>query len=255
MFFSIIIPTYNSEKVISICLESIKNQTFNDYEILVMDGFSSDRTIEIASSFAIEDKRIKWVSEKDSGVYDAMNKGIKMAKGEWIYFLGADDYLVDENVLAQVSAFILENSNDDIVYGSVTSSYLGEKYDGAFDALKLTRKNLCHQAIFYKANVFNLLGPYNLKYKVNADWEFNLRCFFHPKINTKYIDMIIAYFSGGGLSDRIGDPLFNAEWNQIVANIGYRSMPLKNLKLFCRSNLEFCQLILRRFYYNLSNRA
>ncbi len=84
--FSIIIPTFNSEKVIFDALKSCRAQTFTNIEILVMDGSSKDNTIPLVKEFAQRDERIKYVSEKDSGIYDAMNKGIKKANGDWVFF-------------------------------------------------------------------------------------------------------------------------------------------------------------------------
>jgi glycosyltransferase involved in cell wall biosynthesis len=254
-FFSIIIPTYDSSATLGTALNSVMRQTFHDWELCVIDGCSNDNSTEIIKASAADDNRVHWISEKDEGVYDAMNKGVRMAKGEWLYFLGSDDYLFDKDVLAKVFAFMQAHPEADFIYGSVTSSYLGEKYDGAFDQMKLTRKSICHQAIFYKRTLFDLLGKYKLKYKVNSDWEFNLRCFFNPKINTQYIDLIIAYFSGGGLSNRVEDPVFSEERSAIIAYNGYHSIPLNKLKVFCKSNLEFCQLLLKRVFYHMGLRS
>lgn len=251
-FFSIIIPTYNSEKTLKVALKSILSQSYYDYEILIIDGASKDKTLEFIKMFALADKRIRWISDKDNGVYDAMNKGINIAKGKWLFFLGSDDYLFEENVLAKVYDSISAHQGVDIIYGNVTSTYLGEKYDGFFDSMKITHKNICHQAIFYKKAIFDLLGGYNLKYKVNSDWEFNIRCFFSDKIKIEYVDLIISYFSGGGLSNTVEDSVFSAERNYIIAYNGYHSLSLKQLKFFCKSNLEFFQFLLRRVanYFN-----
>jgi glycosyltransferase involved in cell wall biosynthesis len=251
---SIIIPSYNAALTIEKSILSVLNQNFKIYEVIIVDGSSTDNTTEIVKRHAEGNNRIVLISEADSGVYDAMNKGIKLSKGDWVYFLGADDYLFDKDVLAKVFAFIQGHPGADFIYGSVTSSYLGEKYDGPFDQMKLTRKSICHQSIFYKKTVFDLLGEYKLKYKVNSDWEFNLRCFFHPKIKILYIDLIIAYFSGGGLSNRVEDPIFSADRSAIIAYNGYHSIPLNKLKAFCKSNLEFCQLLVRRALYYLGFR-
>ena len=90
-FISIIIPTFNAESTILKALESILQQTFKDFEILIIDGLSKDKTIEIVEN--LKDSRIKIHSDKDIGIYDAMNKGIHYAQGKWLYFIGSDDYL------------------------------------------------------------------------------------------------------------------------------------------------------------------
>src|SRR4249920_3431468 len=100
-FFSIIIPTYNSESSLNKTLDSILSQTFTDFEIILTDGVSKDDTIAIAESY--NDSRLKIHSEPDKGVYDAMNKGMSLATGKWLYFIGSDDYLYNDEVLQTIS--------------------------------------------------------------------------------------------------------------------------------------------------------
>ena len=147
---SIIIPTYNASKTLSVALESILEQSFNDYEILIIDGLSTDHTVELAKGY--QDERIKIISEKDSGIYDAMNKGIRLAKGEWLYFLGSDDRLFDKDVLKKVSQWF--GQDYDVLYGNVVFSISQRVYDGRFSAQKLIARNICHQAIFTKKKRF-----------------------------------------------------------------------------------------------------
>lgn len=198
--FSIIIPTYNSASTIKECLDSIFIQTFSDFEIILMDGISGDTTLDIARSY--NDDRLKIFSEKDKGVYDAMNKAIDKSSGSWLHFLGSDDTLYDEDVLKNIYGFIHNNSSD-IVYGN--AYFIGRKYfhDGEFSRLKLaTEKNICHQALFYNKSVFARLGNYNLDFPINADWDFNLRCFATPDLKITFIDLpIVNYNDMSGLSD------------------------------------------------------
>jgi len=200
MKFSIIIPTYNSNETIKKCIDSILSQTYTHFEVWVIDGISTDGTLETVNRFS--DHRIHLYSGKDSGVYDAMNKGIDKAAGEWLYFLGSDDYFYDNQVLENIASFITKN-NYDIVYGN--AYFIGRKYfhDGEFTRLKLSAElNICHQAIFYKKSVFSRLGYYNLEFPINADWDFNMRCFATPDLNIRYIDLpIVNYNDITGLSD------------------------------------------------------
>lgn len=192
-FYSIIIPTYNSSSTISECVESVLNQTFTNFEIIIIDGLSTDKTVDIIRKYA--DKRIRIVSEKDNGVYDAMNKGIDYSTGEWLYFLGSDDKLFQNDLLANVKRDI-DKECVDIVYGNVILSSNNQLYDGKFDRIKLSReKNICHQAIFYNKNVFKRLGRYSLEFPIYADWDFNIRCFSTPDLNIKYLELIIAYYN------------------------------------------------------------
>ena len=112
---SIIIPTFNSAKTLSRCLDSVISQSFTDWEVLMMDGVSNDDTIKIASS--CQDSRIRIYSEPDKGIYDAMNKGIDKSRGEWLYFLGSDDYLFNSHSLEDVFKNDIEKY--DVVYGDV----------------------------------------------------------------------------------------------------------------------------------------
>ncbi|GHT73767.1 hypothetical protein AGMMS50262_05420 [Bacteroidia bacterium] len=157
-----------------------------------MDGLSTDSTLEIVKYF--NDDRIKIFSEKDEGIYDAMNKGIDRANGEWLYFLGSDDVLYDAEVLSDISSFIKEDDGVSFIYGNVVMKKSNDIYAGEFDRVKLFYQNISHQAIFYKKDIFALIGLFDLKYKVWADWDLNLRCFLHPNILVRYIDRIIANY-------------------------------------------------------------
>lgn len=195
MKLSIIIPTYNSASVLPKALESIVGQTFTDWEVLVMDGASTDDTLKVAQSY--NDSRIRIYSEPDKGIYDAMNKGIKKAQGEWLYFLGSDDWLWSDTVLHGV---FNQNIDDyDVVYGDVDAPHLARGHSGVW-SLETIDYNRCHQAILYKKTIFKRLGTYNLKYRIWADYDFNLKWFFAEKIKKKHLQIIIAHFSQGGYS-------------------------------------------------------
>ena len=207
-FFSIIIPTYNSEKTIHSCLQSILSQSYSNLEVLIIDGLSTDKTISIAKSLG--DSRIKIYTEKDIGPFDGMNKGIQLAKGEWLYFLGSDDILADNEVLSDV---VKIGAGEDLIYGDVILQNNSLKYGGFFDIQRLTTKgNICHQSIFYKRSVFKTIGNYNLNYKIWADWDLNIRCFKHPGIKNRYINRTIAvYNNSSGMSTGKFDEVFFKE--------------------------------------------
>ncbi|MDR1881219.1 MAG: glycosyltransferase [Prevotella sp.] len=217
--FSIIIPTCNSSLTIKECIESILSQSFSDFEILVMDGLSDDETLNTIKSY--NDKRIRIYSEKDSGVYDAMNKGINKANGEWLYFLGSDDRLYDGKVLETIFPDIRKTKKK-IVYGNVEitgdSGWAkdGNIYDGYFDLDKLLRKNICHQGIFYHRSVFETMGNYNVSYKICADYDFNLKCYANYKF--LYVDLVIAKFTGGNTSFSKTDSKYSEDRWANIAN-------------------------------------
>lgn len=210
--FSIIIPTFNSEAVLKDCLESILIQSFKNYEVIIVDGKSSDTTIDIVNIYSNKINSIKWISENDRGIYDAMNKGIEMANGGYLFFLGSDDTLYSKTVLDQLSE-ILKTNNVDVIYGNVISKVFNGVYDGEFTFSKLSKKNICHQAIFLKKTVFNRIGGFNLKYKGCADYDHNIRWFFSSKISRLHMDLIITNYGDGGYSSLNRDLVFDKDRN------------------------------------------
>jgi glycosyltransferase involved in cell wall biosynthesis len=204
---SIIIPTCNSGKTISRCLDSIVRQTWGDFEILIVDGMSTDETLDTAKRYAADDPRIRLISEKDKGIYDAMNKGIDLSKGDWLYFLGSDDRLYDNEVLFKVFSD-LSNHGVDVLYGNVVSPPSLVSYDGEFTQQKLLNRNISHQAIFFRKEVFQKAGKYDLRYKGYADWDHNFRWFLSDRYSKKYIDLVVAEFTMGGYSNLSEDTAF-----------------------------------------------
>lgn len=194
VFFSVIIPSYQSGKTIGASVDSILNQHFTDFELLIIDGDSADETRTVIERYS--DKRIRFISEKDKGVYDAMNKGIRISSGQYLYFLGADDQLIDNDVLQSVYNFLKE-SPADIVYGNAQLASNGVLDAGIeMDLEKLLfQQNINHQSVFYARSCFDKIGCYNLKYPVLADWDLNIRCFMHPDFTIKYMARTIALYN------------------------------------------------------------
>lgn len=201
--FSIVVPTLNVEPVVAACLASIAQQSFGDLEVVVVDGGSQDQTLDVVDGFKNTlGARLSVRTEQDAGVYDAMNRGVARARGEWLFFLGADDCLHGHDALALVAAFIRENPGNHLVYGDVILRSTSARYGGVFDLdTLLFERNICHQSIFYRRQVFANLGPYNLRYPVWADWDFNIRCFLNPALVARHMDVLVAdYNDAGGLS-------------------------------------------------------
>jgi glycosyltransferase involved in cell wall biosynthesis len=206
-FISIILPTHNSGSTLKIALDSIISQTFRDFELIIIDGLSSDNTSQVAGSFTIVDNRIKFISEADEGIYDAMNKGIRQSAGQWIYFIGSDDSLYNAEVLQKVHDNIDTGQKGMVFYGNVVISgdtnwaCDGDVYDGVFDLNKLMKKNICHQSVFYNTDFLKReIGAFNTKYTICADWDFNLKCW--SKTRFIFMDLIVADFNAGGESTK-----------------------------------------------------
>jgi glycosyltransferase involved in cell wall biosynthesis len=215
---SIVVPTFNSRRHLSRCLDSIRRQTYRDFEVVLIDGASTDGTLELLRDYAREDARLKLFSEPDQGIYDAYNKGIERASGEWIHFLGSDDELHSDRTLEQISPYL--NSHYDLVYGNVLMrgdaswAKSGAIFDGEYSLEKLGRQNISHQAVFYRRTLFDRHGRYDLRYKVLADWAFNLRVFRRSR--KKYVDLVIANFYAGGLSTQRRDETFQEHYFDLV---------------------------------------
>lgn len=209
IFFSVIIPTFNSESTVDRAVKSVLEQTYKNFEILVIDKFSTDNTKSILDNF--ESNSIKIHQCNDNGIYDAMNKGIELSNGNWLYFLGSDDYLLDDCVLENINDIINDNRDNQIIYGNVISDRFDGIYGMEFNVEMLFKRNICHQAIFFEKLVFEKIGNFTLKYKAHSDWHHNLKWLTSQEINKKYVNFSIAYYSDGGFSSRFGDEIFARE--------------------------------------------
>jgi glycosyltransferase involved in cell wall biosynthesis len=237
---SIIIPVFNAEKTLCSCMQSIITQSFKDFEIIIIDGVSVDESLTIIIGYAAKYPFIKWISEEDNGIYDAMNKGVTKAKGDYLYFLGSDDTLFNEFVLSAI-AERLKESNAKIWYGNVMMSgdnqWLTEStiHAGEFDLKRLISHNICHQSIVYHHSIFSETGCYNIGYPVFADYDFNLRCF--ARYQFVHDDIIVANFKIGGRSTTLTDDKFEEEK---IANIIHyyidklASKPFIELRLYIK---------------------
>jgi glycosyltransferase involved in cell wall biosynthesis len=253
--FTIIIPTYNSGHFIAGCLDSIVNQSFKEVEILVKDGLSTDNTRAIVQEYSARYPAIKWVSEKDRGIYDAMNKSIFLSAGKWLYFLGSDDKLFDNKVLENISVTVLSDKNLQVIYGDVFSERFNGVYGGEYDNKKLLDQNICHQAIFFRKDIFELTGIFNLKYTAQADWDHNLKWFLNKEIRRKYLPVTIAWYADGGFSSLQGDKVFYRDLRLNYLKYGHSSLSFwtkltmlqyEFLKSIKRSDLKQLQSVLRQ---------
>ena len=205
---SIIIVTRNADQDLQNCLDSITNQRYKNLEVLVFDGASTDGTLDIIRKN--EEHISYWQSEPDKGIYDAMNKAIKHATGDWVYFLGADDLLLDS-----FSDIIESLQRKNTIYygGCITDK--GYKLDGEFSSYRLTKMNICHHAVFYPFAVFKKYA-YQIQFRVYADYVLNIQCWGDSDFPKKYIPIIIAKFNSNGFSATNSDELFENKKNALI---------------------------------------
>lgn len=197
---SIITINLNNEDGLEKTIKSVIKQTFTDYEFIIIDGASSDDSLNIIKKY---EKNISyWESKKDDGIYFAMNKGIDIAKGEYLQFLNSGDYLLNKNVLEKV---FKRSDSQDIYYGSsMRNSTDGRNYSCS-EPKDLTMKrffdhSICHQAMFIKKELFNKFGKYNEKLKIVADWEFNVKAIILNNCSLKFLNFPIVFYDMNGLS-------------------------------------------------------
>lgn len=227
MKFSIIIVTRNAGTTIQACLESLASQTCADFEVVIQDGLSTDDTLPIIESFRARHSRldVRVRQEQDAGVYDAMNKALAQARGEWVLFLGSDDRLFATDTLLVLSRELADA--DDVVYGDVFSPRFNGRYAGRFSVDRIRTANICHQSILLRRRLFDTLGGFDLRFRLWADWEHNMRWFLSPDVRARYIDTVIAHYADGGLSSRGGDPVFDREKPLHYVRHGRHSVPFR----------------------------
>lgn len=205
--FSILVVCLNAGEKLGKTLASIKSQTYQDYEIVVKDGISTDGSLEYLQEAEKTVPALCVLSKKDSGIYDAMNQAVAEAKGKYVYFLNCGDYFVDEYVLEKVAAWIEEKSSRiGIYYGNIMERMTGQVVTSnpKMDAFGCYRNVPCHQACFYDRKLL-LAHPFETKYRVRADYEQFLWCFFTKEykegVTFVYQDILIADYEGGGFSE------------------------------------------------------
>lgn len=208
MKFSIIVCTYNASRKLSRTLDSVVVQTLNDFEVIIIDGLSVDGTQSVVKSYQQKyPEKICFLSERDLGIYDAMNKGVRVAKGEYVYFLGSGDELYNSSVLQKVNSELLFNKLD-VLYGDVELGNTTRIYGGQFTKERLLKENISHQSIFFKRDIFRSVGEYDIRYVSHADWVHNMKWFNSSAIISQYVPLTIARYELGGRSKTVFDAQF-----------------------------------------------
>ena len=179
---SVITVCLNSKDFLEDAIKSVSGQTYRNIEYLVIDGGSTDGTIDILNRY--KDKISRIVTEKDSGIFNAMNKGIRMASGEIVYFLNSDDKFHDDKVVERAVDAFMNNSGIDFVYGNLEildpfgrDSYI-EKYPERITRRLFLKKTIGHPASFFRSHCFKKAGYFDERYKIAADYEWYLRAIF-----------------------------------------------------------------------------
>lgn len=210
MKISIVTATRNSGATLRYTMESVLSQTHPGFEHIIVDGGSSDNTMDIVRELEPRYKgRLRYISEKDKGLYDAMNKGIAMADGDVVGILNSDDFYTDDDILAVV-ALAFENNEVEAVYGDI--HYVEDRDLGKcvrYYSSKLFRRSWmrlgfmpAHPSFYCRRELYEKYGAFDLSYKVAADFENLLRLIFVHRIKTRYIARDFVTMRTGGASTR-----------------------------------------------------
>lgn len=219
---SIITVTYNNAYGLKETVESVAKQSFGNYEHIVIDGSSSDGSIEFLTEQS-NNKKLIYLSENDSGIFNAMNKGIYLANGDWLLFLNAGDKFPTDNTLANLSSSgALEDDQLDLIYGDKLDSQ-GRLIKAAQDLTSLYFGEMpaCHQSIFFRKNI-----EYNESFRIYGDIDL-LSKIYISKPNYRYVEIPISTFEGGGVSSKITWVKRKEKFRSLFNNFGFLCL-LKN---------------------------
>jgi glycosyltransferase involved in cell wall biosynthesis len=209
-FFSIIVPAFNARQSLAQCLDSVIGQSLADKEIIVVDGGSTDGTIDVIRAYGAH--IASGISEPDRGIFDAFNKGVDRARGQWLYFLGADDYFFDNQVLSRVASHLSgARSGARVAYGKValigpdeqTLAILGEPWETSKKRMRAYMP-MSHQGVFHARELFTERGKFDPGFRMAGDYELLLRellvrdALYMP-------DIVVAGHRIGGISSAAGN--------------------------------------------------
>lgn len=227
MKLSIITINLNNLQGLRLTMSSVLSQSFKDFEYIIIDGDSSDGSVEQIKTIAANDSRITWLSEKDSGVFNAMNKGITFSRGDYLLFLNSGDFLVDANVIERVFS---REANCDLIIGQCQYTKNGNiiylfKPSSNYSLDFFYRGSISHQATFIHRDLFDRFGGYPEDYKLMGDWGFFVKSIVLGGCSILPLDFIISDYNLDGISS---DP----ENKDLIAeekSRAYSSLHLNNI--------------------------
>ncbi len=222
MKISIITVALNAEEFIGDCIRSVIGQTYGDIEYIIVDGASTDGTLGVISRY--QQKIARVISEKDQGIYDAMNKGIAAATGEVIGILNADDFFADPGVLSAV-ALEFKNEQTDVVYGNLyfvnrqnTEDIMRRWVSKPFNRMGMEWGWMpAHPTFYARKSCFKNWGVYKLNLNSSADYELMLRFMYLNKANSKFLNRVMVMMRMGGVSTKSVNNRLLALWNDFKA--------------------------------------
>jgi glycosyltransferase involved in cell wall biosynthesis len=204
MLLSIITVNYNNASGLKKTIENVIKQVFENYEYIIIDGGSTDKSLDVIRQYS---QHINfWMSEPDDGIYNAMNKGIVRAKGDYLLMLNSGDCLVNDKILDIV---FKRNGLKDIIYGNVLWTENEKEFEESYPAnpsFQFFRTNsIGHQAAFIRKTVHDIIGMYDEHYKIVSDWKFFLTAICKYNVSHEYIPLVVAVCERNGISCQPGN--------------------------------------------------
>ena len=256
MKYSVITINYNNSEGLRHTIESVAGQTYKDYEYIIIDGGSTDGSVEVIKKYA--DRIDYWVSEPDGGIYNAMNKGVAQAHGEYCIFMNSGDCFYDQNVLERVSG---TNSEDDIVIGKLSSNkdnkvLFNPPLSGRISMYYLYSATVPHQSSFIRTELLRQF-PYDEDLKIVSDWKFFVQAIIMNDCSVKYIDDYVATFDLEGISTSNPDKMWK-EKEKVLSNMfppkvleDYKTMKASECLTQTLTPQLRCHYRIDRFLYRL----
>ncbi len=208
MSLSIITINRNNASGLEKTIQSVANQTFKDFEYIIVDGASTDDSVEVIKKYEAEFAHLKWVSEPDSGIYNAMNKGIRMASGEYIQILNSADCLAAPEVTDKMLAALEQAGNPSIFYGNMVKCFPDGRrmVDRCFAGQEITMLGmytgtLNHDPTYIRRDLFEKYGYYDESLKIVSDWKWYLQAIILGEEKPQYVDMDVTLFDMTGVSE------------------------------------------------------
>lgn len=256
---TIITAVYNRVDKIEQCISSVVNQTYNNLEYIIIDGGSTDGTVDVIKKYA--DKIAYWCSEPDKGIYDAWNKSLKHVTGDYVLFMGSDDALCDYQTISRVVSEL--DCDVDILSGCFYTVVEKENMDVySTNEYMLEQKSfpgygIPTQGLFIRSSLFHE-NEFDISYKIAADFKFTVRLYYDSNVKFKYITQPIQFFEDGGISSTQATACRN-EYERIYQELGLvqflktkRKASYKNRVVNCAK--DFCKMLgifdaIKRFYH------
>lgn len=205
MKISIITVTYNSEKTLKDTIESVLKQNYKDYEYIIVDGLSKDGTMNIVKEYEPKfEGKLRYISEKDTGLYNAMNKGVKMATGDIVGLINSDDMYANENVLQTIVNKFKETSCDgtyaNLIFMDEETMSIPQRIWKSPKGKLENGWHPAHPTLYLRKEIYDRIGEFDTNFRIVADYDFMIRMMKDKSIKLEYIDDVLVHMRAGGTS-------------------------------------------------------